>query len=273
MTTPAKVQNNTYHNLTYEEKHGDLKGVALVTFNRPKVLNAISQAMLEELLTVLEHVQKSHVIKVLVLTGAGDKAFIAGADISQFEKMTSKEAAELAKFGQKVFTRLEELPQPTIAAVNGYALGGGCELALSCDFIYAGENAQLGQPEVNLGILPGWGGTQRLSRLVGKPMAKELVFTGKIIYAHEAQRLGIVNKVCHDAQLMEDVMKIAKLILSKGPLAIAQAKRVIEDGYHKELIDALEMEAEAFAKIFDTEDQKEGARAFLAKRPPQFVGR
>ncbi|MBI2646381.1 MAG: enoyl-CoA hydratase/isomerase family protein [Deltaproteobacteria bacterium] len=271
--TTAKAQSNTYHTITYEEKHGELKGIAVVTFNRPKVLNAINQSLMEELLDVLEHVQKSHAVKVLVLTGTGDKAFIAGADISQFEKMTSKEAIAFAKFGQKVFTRLEELPQPTIAAVNGYALGGGCELALACDFIYAGENAQLGQPEVNLGILPGWGGTQRLTRLVGKAMAKELIFTGKLIYAHEAQRIGIVNKVCHDVQLMEDVLKTAKLIVSKGPIAVAQAKRAIEDGYHKELRDALELEAEAFAKTFDTQDQKEGAKAFLAKRPPQFVGR
>ena len=273
MPTTKTQSNPTYHHLMYEEKHGDFKGIAVVTFNRPKVLNAINRPLLEELLAVLDHVQKSHGVKVLVLTGAGDKAFIAGADISQFEKMTSKEATEFARFGQKVFTRLEELPQPTIAAVNGYALGGGCELALSCDFIYAGENAQFGQPEVNLGILPGWGGTQRLSRLVGKSMAKELIFTGKLIYAHEAQRIGIVNKVCHDVSLLDDVLKTAKLIVSKGPVAVAQAKRVIEDGYHKELTDALELEAEAFAKTFDTEDQKEGARAFLAKRPPQFLGR
>lgn len=273
MTTAKTQSNHTYHNLTYEEKQGDLQGIAVVTFDRPKVLNAINQSLLEELLAVLDHIQKNHAVKVLVLTGAGDKAFIAGADISQFEKMTSKEAVTFAKFGQKVFTRLEELSQPTIAAVNGYALGGGCELALSCDFIYAGENAQFGQPEVNLGILPGWGGTQRLSRLVGKAMAKELIFTGKLIYAHEAQRIGMVNKVCHDSQLMDDVLKTANLIVSKGPLAVAQAKRVIEDGYHKEIADALELEAEAFAKTFDTEDQKEGAKAFLAKRPPQFVGR
>ncbi len=273
MTTAKTQSNHTYHTIMYEEKNGEFKGIAVVTFNRPKVLNAINQPLLEELMAVLDYVQKSHTVKVLVLTGAGDKAFIAGADISQFEKMTSKEAVGFSRFGQKVFTRLEELPQSTLAAVNGYALGGGCELALACDFIYAGENAQFGQPEVNLGILPGWGGTQRLSRLVGKAMAKELIFTGKLIDAHEAQRIGIVNKVCHNAQLMDEVLKTAKLIVSKGSIAVSQAKRVIEDGYHKELLDALELEAKAFAKTFDTQDQKEGAKAFLAKRPPQFVGR
>ena len=259
--------------LLYEEKTGDFQGIALITLNRPEVLNAINKEMMAELHQVLETVQSSSTVRVLVLTGAGEKAFVAGADISQFPKMSEKEAIEFASFGQKVFSKLESLKQPTIAAVGGFALGGGCELALACDFIYASEKAKFGQPEVNLGILPGYGGTQRLSRLVGKAMAKELIFSGKIIDAQEALRIGLANHVFPQASFMEEVFKAARLIASKAPLAVAASKSAIEKGYNLDLKEAFAVECHAFSKTFGTQDQKEGAQAFLEKRQPKFIGK
>lgn len=264
---------NDFQNIIYEEKTGENRGIAVITFNRPKVLNAINQDLMQEFSRALDVVRKSSIIKVLVLTGAGEKAFVAGADISQFETMTEKDAVRFASFGQAVFNKIEELPQPVIAAVNGFALGGGCELVSACDFIYASETAKFGQPEVNLGIIPGFGGTQRFTRLLGKAMAKELIFTGSIIDAYEALRIGLVNKVCKSEQLMNEVLATSKMILSKGSLAVSYAKHAIEEGYHKELKAALDIECKAFSKTFGTQDQKEGARAFLEKRLPKFIGK
>ena len=267
------MTTHSYKNIQFEELEDENQGIGLLTFNRIQVLNALNRETLEELNTILDHVTRSKSVKVLVLTGAGDKAFVAGADISQFPKLSSKEALAFAKFGQAVFNKLESLNQPTIAAVNGFALGGGCELALACDFIYASEKAKFGQPEVRLGIIPGYGGTQRFVRQVGKAMGKELIFSGRMISAGEALRIGLVNRVCAPDQLMNEVIKTSREICAQGGLAIAEAKRAIEQGYQKELSEALAIEAAAFAKTFGTEDQKEGARAFLEKRAPRFRGR
>ncbi len=266
-------QTNNYNNLIYEEKSGEDQGIAVLTFNRPKVLNALNMDLMQEFSKALDHVQKNKNIRVLILTGAGEKAFVAGADISQFPHMTTKDAIQFATFGQGVFNKLESLDAVVIAAVNGFALGGGCELVAACDFIYASTAAKFGQPEVNLGIIPGYGGTQRFVRLVGKARGKELVYTGRIIDAQEAYRIGLVNKVCLPPDLMKEVLSTAKTIVAKAPIAVAQAKHAIDDGYNKELADALELECDAFAKTFETSDQKEGALAFLEKRPPKFVGK
>ena len=260
-------------NIIFEELSGENQGISLVTFNRPKVLNALDQKTFDELETVLDLVEESNSIRVLVFTGAGEKAFVAGADISQFPHMSSEDAIQFATRGQTTFLRLLKLRQPTIAAVNGFALGGGCEFASACDFIYASETAKFGQPEVNLGIVPGYGGTQILARQIGKAMAKELIFSGKIIGAHEALEVGLVNKVCLPDKLLEEVLTVARLIVSRAPLAVAEAKKAIEEGYAKELSEALDVECKAFSNTFDTEDQKEGARAFLEKRKAKFIGR
>lgn len=262
-----------YKYIIYDELSGENKGIGLITFNRPKVLNALSRETLEELKEALEGLKNNAAVRVVVLTGAGEKAFVAGADISQFPSMTLEDARRFAEFGQSVFNLLEALGQPVIAAVNGYALGGGCELASACDFIYAAPHAKFGQPEVNLGIIPGYGGTQRLVRQLGKAMAKELIFTGRIISADEALSIGLVNRVSALDKLLPDVFETARMIISRSPSAIREAKKAIETGYNKELSLGLQIEIEAFAKTFGTEDQKEGARAFLEKREPKFKGR
>lgn len=265
--------NISYQNLLFEELSGENTGIALLTFNRPKVLNAINHEMMVELSSCLDRAKENKKIRVLVLTGSGDKAFVAGADISQFETLNARQAYQFAIFGQTTFGKLQELDQPTIAAVNGFALGGGCELASACDFIYASTRAKFGQPEVNLGIIPGYGGTQRFVRQVGLAMGKELIFSGNMISAEEAFRIGLVNKVCEPERLLDEVFKIARTIASRAPLAVAEAKGAMDQGYHKEWQDALAIEAEAFSKAFDTTDQKEGARAFLERRQPRFEGR
>jgi enoyl-CoA hydratase len=264
------MSTHKFKNIIFEKKDGH---IALITINRPKVLNAINKETMQELMSCVEILKNSDDIRVVVITGAGDKAFVAGADISQFPKMNENEAIEFATYGQSVFSKLEELKQPVIAAVNGYALGGGCELVLACDFIYASENAKLGQPEVSLGILPGYGGTQRLSRLVGKAMAKELIYSGKVISAQEALRIRLVNKVFAQKDLLLETIKTANLIASKAPIAVAESKKAIEQGYDILLKEALAVECQGFSKTFGTQDQKEGAKAFLEKRKPHFIGK
>ncbi|MBF0203403.1 MAG: enoyl-CoA hydratase/isomerase family protein [Desulfamplus sp.] len=257
-----------FENLIFEIENR----IATLKFNRPKALNALNQALLEEFGTVLDEVEKNQEIRVLILTGAGEKAFVAGADISELAKMNPLLAKRFATKGQKLFSRLESLPIPVIAAVNGFALGGGTEVALACDFIYASEKAVFGLPEITLGLIPGFGGTQRLARLVGTNMAKELVFTGRTFSAKDAQSYGIVNKVCTPDSLMEEVMKTAMAIAAKGAVSVRAAKEAIGCGKDVDLETGCRFEADAFGLCMASKDAAEGTSAFLEKRKADFKG-
>jgi enoyl-CoA hydratase len=247
--------------------------VAAVTLNRPDKLNALNEELLQELASVVHELSRDATVRCAVLTGAGDKAFAAGADIAAMSEMTAVRAKQFAEMGHAIGHAIETAPFPFVAAVNGFALGGGCELALACDFIYASDKAKLGQPEVNLGVIPGFGGTQRLARRVGEARARELCMTGDMVAADEALRIGLVNAVVPHAELLPRVREVAKKIASKGPLAISAAKRVILRGADVPLPTANELEATAFAALFGTADQREGMRAFLEKRAAKFEGR
>ena len=246
--------------------------ISTLTINRPDALNALDRATLEALASAITELAAIKP-RCAVVTGAGDKAFVAGADIAAMSTMSSEQALAFARLGQATFAAIEALPFPVIAAVNGFALGGGCELALACDFIYASDKAKLGQPEVKLGILPGFGGTQRLVRRVGIGMARELIYTGRMIGPEEALRIGLVNAVAPRRELMDRVNEAAALIVQNGPGAVAHAKRVMLQGEVLALDVAVELEAQAFAACFDSHDQKEGMHAFLAKRPAAFGDR
>lgn len=246
--------------------------VGFLTINRPDKLNALSREVLMDLRTGVAELGSRHDVRVVILTGAG-KAFVAGADIAAMTRMTPAEAREFASLGHEVFDALETMSCPVIAAVNGFALGGGCELALACDFIYASSKAKFGQPEVSLGVIPGFGGTQRLPRRVGPALARELVFTGKMIGADDALRIGLVNAVFDPEDLLAQATQTAEEIASKGPLAVAASKRVIRDGMDRPLPDANALERNAFGTCFETGDQREGMAAFLEKRSPSFEGR
>ena len=247
--------------------------IGILMINRPKALNALNMETLRDIQAGLQEVKQHPEAKVLVVTGAGEKAFIAGADISEMRGMNSIEALNFSKLGHLTLNMIEDLDRPVIAAVNGFALGGGTELALACDFIYASENAKFGQPEVTLGVIPGFGGTQRLPRLIGKGKAKELIMTGKMITAQEAWTLGIVNRVFPQPLLMEEVKKVALQIAANGSSAVRMGKMVIDSGYNMNLTEACSLEAYAFSFGFSTEDQKEGMTAFLERRKPDFKGR
>jgi enoyl-CoA hydratase len=246
--------------------------IALIQFNRPKALNALNNALFDELDQALDQVAANPEIRVLVLTGAGGKAFVAGADIVELSRMTPLQAKYFSRKGQKVFAKIEDLPIPAIAAVNGYALGGGSEAALACDFIYASENAVFGLPEINLGLIPGFGGTQRLARLVGTNRAREMVFTGKNITAQQAFEYGMVNQVCAPEKLMETAMKTAGIIAAKGRAALRAAKEVIHNGSNADLETGCRIENDAFGLTMASEDAREGTAAFLEKRKPVFKG-
>jgi enoyl-CoA hydratase len=246
--------------------------VATLILNRPAKLNALNAELLHELGTHLLDLSRDSSVRCAVLTGAGEKAFAAGADIAAMSAMTALQAKELADVGHAIGEALETARFPIIAAVNGFALGGGCELALACDFIYASDKARLGQPEVSLGVIPGFGGTQRLARRVGAARARELCMTGEMIGAEEALRIGLVNAVVPHAELLPRVREVAAKIAGKGPLAIAAVKRVILRGADVALSTANELEATAFAALFGTADQREGMRAFLEKRAAKFEG-
>jgi enoyl-CoA hydratase len=245
--------------------------VATITVNRPKSLNALNSATLRELTQAVRETVES--CRALILTGAGDRAFVAGADIAEMAPMTPWSAREFSELGHVVTALLEDIPVATIAAVNGYALGGGLELAVACDMIYASENARFGLPEVTLGVTPGFGGTQRLVRLVGKLRAKEIIFTGDMVDAKQAEKIGLVNAVFPRDQLLAHCRQVAAKIATRGPLAVARAKRLVERGYDMPLRAANRQEAETFALLFDTQDRAEGMRAFLEKRPAKFVGK
>jgi enoyl-CoA hydratase len=258
----------SYENILFEVR----EGVGILTFNRPKALNALNPKTLEEVSDALDRVGEDAGVKVLVLTGAGEKAFVAGADITEFPKMNPLQARLFAERGQNVFFKLERLPIPVIACVNGFALGGGCEMAMSCDFIYASETARFGQPEVNLGLMPGFGGTQRLLRLVGRAKAKELCMTGEMIDAQQARDLGLVAKVFPADKLMEETLKVAGMLASRSPGVLRSVKQVIDRGMDIDLKSGCAFEAEAFALCFASQDSREGVSAFLEKRKPNFQG-
>lgn len=247
---------------------------AVLTISREKVLNALNQDLLNELEEAVASVEQSEDVRALVITGAGEKAFVAGADIKELREISRPDQAEAkAKRGQALFNRIEELNIPVIMAVNGFALGGGLELALSGDIILASENAKFGQPEVNLGVIPGYGGTQRLARLIGKQAAKYLCMTGEMISAEEARRLGIVYQVFPSDQLLPKAKELAQLLAKKAPLAVRFVKKAINQGAEADLRSGLQMEAAYFGLSFATEDRVEGMDAFLEKREPLFKGK
>jgi enoyl-CoA hydratase len=257
-----------YNNIIFRIKDN----FATLTFNRPEILNALNDDALKEFSNALDEVHANEDIRVLILTGAGEKSFIAGADIKQFLTFNTLKAKSFSEMGFSLMNKLQGLSIPVIAAVNGFALGGGCEVAMACDFIYASENAMFGLPEITLGIIPGFGGTQRLPRLVGESMAKELIFTGKMISAKEAKNIGLANKVCSQEQLMDEVIKTAKTIASKGKVSLRAAKQAINNGMNVDLATGCRIEIDAFALCFTSPDAKEGATAFLEKRTPDFKG-
>lgn len=258
-----------FDNLLVEQKDR----VALLTINRPKSLNALNGETLQELGQAFSALEQEEEVKVIILTGAGDKAFVAGGDISVMAKATPLLARELALQAQRLFNRIETCSKPVIAAINGYALGGGCELAMACDIRLASENAKIGQPEINLGIIPGWAGTQRLPRLVGKGRAKELIFTGDMLSAAEAKDIGLVNRVFPQSGLLPAATQMAQKIATKGAIALRLAKEAIDNGMEMDITRAGDYEADLFALCFATEDQKEGMGAFLEKRQAIFQDR
>ncbi len=247
-------------------------GVGVLTFKRPEALNAVNTKMVNEVGDWLSEIESNKKIHAVILTGAGEKAFIAGADIKEMSAFGPKEAEAFAEKGHAILVGMQALRFPVIAAVNGFALGGGCEMAMACDFILASENASFGLPEVTLGLMPGFGGTQRLPKFVGVARASEMIFSGKKYSAAEALAFGLVNSVHPRANLLDAAKSLAKEISSRGPVAIAMAKKVITEGYHLSLKDALKLEKDGFAKLFGTKDMKEGTKAFVEKRPAKFVG-
>ncbi|GAA0086718.1 short-chain-enoyl-CoA hydratase [Clostridium sp. CTA-7] len=249
------------------EKEGNL---AIVTINRPKALNALNSGTLKDLDAVLDDLENDQNIYCVILTGSGEKAFVAGADISEMKDLTEDEGREFGLLGNRVFRRLEKLDKPVIAAISGFALGGGCELAMACDIRIASEKARFAQPEVGLGITPGFGGTQRLPRLVGEGKAKELIYTCATVKADEALKIGLVNKVVALESLMEEAKNMAKTIIANAPIAVRLCKDAINRGMQVDIDKAIKIEAEDFGKCFSTEDQKEGMEAFMEKRAKNF---
>ena len=247
-------------------------GIAWVKINRPDSLNALNSELVVSLLQALHEVEQDSTVKVVVITGAGEKAFVAGGDIKEMADMSPMAARSFARTGQQLIQSIEKMTKPVIAAVNGYALGGGLELALACDFIYASGNARLGLPEVTLGVIPGFGGTQNLARLIGPNKARELIFSGKMISAQQAKEWGIINAVFPAEELTPKVTEIAQLIAHNGLLAVASAKEAIVNGLNMPKEDGLRYESSLFATLFSTEDQREGMRAFVAKKKPEFKG-
>lgn len=254
--------------ILYEEK----EKIGFLTLNKPEVLNALDAQVLEEIDEVLDRIEKENSIQVLILTGAG-RAFAAGADIGAQSVLDMEGGRAWGRRGSAIFRKLELFPIPTIAAVNGFALGGGCELAMACDMILASSKAKFGQPEVGLGITPGFSGTQRLPRLVGKVKAMELILTGEMIRADEALRIGLVNEVTEPEHLIERAQELAEKIKKNGPLAVKYAKAAMIRGTQMDMDSAIAVENELFAMCFATGDQKEGMQAFLEKREPDFQGK
>ena len=259
----------TYENILVEKKNS----VAYVTVNRPKVLNALNMATMEELRAAFTDIKNDASIRAAIMTGSGEKAFIAGADIGELSKHDAVQGKEYTHRGQSVLDLIENLGKPVIACINGFALGGGCEIAMACTFRLASENAKLGQPEVKLGIIPGYGGTQRLPRLVGKGIAMQLVLAGEMITAQEAHRIGLVNEVVAAAELIPRAEAIAQKIVANAPLAVQYCLEAVNHGSEMPLLEGLFLEATLFAVSCATEDKKEGTGAFLEKRPAKFQGK
>jgi len=257
-----------YKNILVEKK----EGIGTIRINRPKLLNALNKVTMQEISKAIDELNQDKKIKVAILTGEG-KAFIAGADINQMKDMTSLEAKEFAELGHSMLFKIENSRLPFIAAINGYALGGGCEIIMACDICIASENAKLGQPEINLGVHPGFGGTQRLPRLVGRMKAKELLLTGENINAYEAYRIGLINMVVEDNNLMDAAEKIAKKIASKSPIQTDFIKSLVNKGTDIDIHSACSLEISYFSSSFSTKDQKEGMSAFLEKKKPTFTGK
>ena len=267
MSTPVAAL--TLDNVLYEKKGA----VAYVTLNRPKVLNALNRRTWEDLQTAFEDAQEDPAIRGVILTGAGDKAFIAGADIGELSRVTAVEAEQSSTFGQRVLNVIENLGKPVVAAINGFALGGGCETAMACSIRVATENAKFGQPEVRLGVLPGGGGTQRLPRLVGKGRALQLILSGEMISAQEAYRIGLVNEVVPAADLITRAEAILKQIFANAPIAVRYSLDAVNKGLETSQAEGMALEASFFGLCAATADKQEGTQAFLQKRAPQFQGR
>ncbi|MDD4172393.1 MAG: short-chain-enoyl-CoA hydratase [Syntrophomonas sp.] len=247
--------------------------IATLTINRPKALNALNKDTLLEIKAAVEQVRDDGGIDVLIITGAGDKAFIAGADITYMLNINALQGREFGLIGQEVLSLIETMSKPVIAAINGFALGGGCELAMACDFRICSHKSKFGQPEVGLGVTPGFGGTQRLPRIVGTGMAKQILYTGENIDANEALRIGLVNAVLPSEMLMDYVQKVAKIISSRGSIAVRFCKDAVNEGMQTDIDRAMTIEADIFGLCFATEDQKEGMRAFVEKRKAEFKGK
>lgn len=258
-----------FNNLIFEQKDN----IAFIIINRPDKLNALNKETLSEIAQAFDEIENDDSIKGVLITGSGEKAFVAGADILEISTLDNISGTEFALEGQEVFNKIEQNSKPVVAAVNGFALGGGCELALACHIRYASENAKFGQPEVNLGVIPGFGGTQRLSRIVGKGHALELLMSGNMVDAQEAYRIGLVNKVVPQSELLPKSEKLLQTILSKGPYAISMIIDAVNEGLDKKLDAALNHEANLFGQTCATEDMHEGTTAFLEKRKPDFKGK
>ncbi len=249
------------------------EGVAVITIDNPPSLNALNTATLTQFDRILTELGKNPEVKGVIVTGGGEKSFVAGADITEFVQINGETAAAFMSRGQRIFDKIEAFDRPVIAAINGFALGGGNELAMSCDIRIAAENAVFGQPELNLAIIPGYGGTQRLARLVGTGKAKEIIFADERISAQEALRIGLVQRVVPKGQALEEAKKLMKKITAKGPVAVKMAKKAINQGLKMSLKEGLDLEADCEAVCFGTEDKNEGVKAFLEKRPAKFKGK
>lgn len=258
----------TYNNLLINEEDG----IALVTLNRPKALNALNDELMTEIGIAIDELEAKDSVQVIIITGAGEKSFVAGADIKEMKDLNIDQGKRWAAKGEGTFLKIEQCEKPVIAAINGFALGGGCEIAMACDIRIAADNARFGQPEVGLGIIPGFGGTQRMPRLIGKGMAKYLIYTADMIKADEALRIGLVQKVVPLAELIETAKKVAKTIISKSPMAVRFAKNAIDRGIEMSIPNAMEYEAFIFGTCFGGDDQTEGMTAFVNKEKAKFTG-
>jgi enoyl-CoA hydratase len=249
------------------------EGILTITINRPKVLNALNTDTLLDIQRAIKEARENEEVKAVIITGAGEKAFVAGADIAQMKELDVLTGRKMTMLGQDVFNEIENLDKPVIAAVNGFALGGGCEIAMACDIRIASEKAKFGQPEVNLGIIPGYGGTQRLPRLIGKGRAKYYIFTGEMMTAQQAFQFGLADKVVAPEELISTAREVAKTIMAKAPVAVMMAKRAINNGLDMDLDSGIAYEAEAYTTTFGTQDRVEGMTAFVEKRKANFIGK